>query len=274
MIIGVAQPFCVPGDVDGNLARMEPLLQEAADVRARLVLFGEAGVTGYEASSRCLDTAIVIGDDNCRKLNALACKYRVIIAAGFWERSGTSLYNTHGLFYPEGRLVVQRKARRGPPEESVSGYKDGPDERTVFEVDGVMCAVAICADSGIPNLYNTLARQGVQLLLVPTGGVGSRSWGYSEASLEDPLVEDEMLRKAETMCFVGSAQRTCRRHRIALAACNQMADDGVGYFHPGHSSVVDSTGELAALIPGVAVFEHLRPRVAFGEIHPQQPVCI
>jgi hypothetical protein len=50
-----------------------------------------------------------------------------------------------------------------------------------------------------------------------------------------------------------------------------MADNGVDYFHPGHSMIVDASGELVGLIPGAFVFEHLRPRVVVGEIRPQEP---
>ena len=47
--IAVAQPYCVPGDIDGNLARMEELLLPLAERGAQLALFSEAGVTGYRA---------------------------------------------------------------------------------------------------------------------------------------------------------------------------------------------------------------------------------
>lgn len=269
--IAVAQPLCVPGDVEGNLRRMEPLARQAAEAGARLVLFGEAGVTGYEGSPRCLRRAVVLGDRICRRLHSMARRLGLVIAAGFWERNDRHFHVTHGVFYPDGRLVVQRKARPGPPERTLRNFKPGPGERTVFEVDGVRCALAICADSGIKDLPNDLARAGVQLLLAPTAGVGPRSWGFTEASLDDPSTFRAFLKKAESVCFVGEAIRLCHRHRIAMAACNQMGDDGRRYFHPGHSCIVDSTGELVALIPGVCVFEHLRERVAWGDIHPQTP---
>ena len=62
-----------------------------------------------------------------------------------------------------------------------------------------------------------------------------------------------------------------KRARVAMASCKQMADNGRDYFHPGHSTIVDSTGELVGLIPGSFIFEHLRPRVVVGEIHPKLP---
>lgn len=58
----------------------------------------------------------------------------------------------------------------------------------------------------------------------------------------------------------------CRRHGMAMASCRLMADNGRDDFPPGHSMIVDRTGELVALIPGSVVFEHLRERVASGEV--------
>jgi len=261
----------MPGDVEGNIDRMMPLVRDAAHAGARLVLFGEGGVTGYESTARSLSRAITIGDATCERLHALAHQYHTVIVAGFLERNGAKIHVSHGVFYPDGRFVLQRKARNAPTEQDIPGIEAGPEERTVFDVEGVRCAISICADTGIDDLWNKLAHAGVQLHLVPTAGCGPRSWGFSESELDDPKRFEEYIKKAETVVWVKDAIGTCRRHRIVLAACNQMADDGVGYFHPGHSSIVDTTGELVGLIPGTFVFEHLRPRVVWGEIHPQTP---
>lgn len=272
MIIAVAQSRCVPGDVEGNIDRMKPLVRDAAHAGARIVLFSEGGVTGYEAAPRSLSRAVTIGDETCKRLHALARQYNTVIAVGFLERNGAKVHVSHGAFFPDGRIVVQRKARNAPTEQSIAGIEAGPEERTVFEVDGVRCAMSICADTGIDDLWNKLARAGVQVHLVPTAGCGPRSLGFSEAELDDPKRMEEYLKKAESVVWVKDAIVQCRRHRIILVACNQMADDGVGYFHPGHSCIVDTTGELVGLIPGSFVFEHLRPRVVWGEIHPQTPL--
>ena len=272
LTVAVAQSFCVPGDVAGNVDRMEPLIRQAAGGGARLILFAESGLTGCEAAERTWKRAVVLGDDTCCRLHRLARDCGMVIAAGFIERDGNVHHNSHGVFYPDGTLVVQRKARITQVEQPIPNMQGGPEERTVFEVDGVKCALSICADTGIEDLLNKLARAGVQLHLVPTAGCSAgRSLGFAEAELDDPRRLDEYLVKAESVVFSRDAIRWCRQHRLAMACCNQMADDGKTYFHCGHSMLVDSTGELVGLIPGSFVFEHLRPRVIWGDVHPQVP---
>ncbi len=266
--IAVAQPLCRPGDIAGNLKSMGRLVEQAARAEARLVLFAEAGVTGYRKDF----AAVTIGDSTCVALQTMARDYGLVVAAGFMEQNGMFRHITHGAFFPDGSLVIQRKARPGPPEGDMEDWRPGPDERNGFEVDGVRCAISICADAGIPDLWNILARQGVQVHLIPTAGVGPRSWGFSEAALDDSQTLDAALKKMESMCFSRDAIRRCRRQRMAMVSCNQMADNGIDYFQPGHSMIVDSTGEVVGLIPGSCVFEHLREKMVCGDVHPQTPM--
>lgn len=268
LMIAVAQPFCVPGDVEGNVARMEPMVRRAADAGVRLALFSEGGVTGIETSSRTLRRAVTLGDAACRRLHEMAHMYGVVIAAGFLETREGRHHTTHAAFFPDGALIVQRKATSSDIEKAIPNFTHGPEERNFFEVDGVSCVLSICAENGFPGWQERMARAGVQLLLAPTAGCGPRSLGFSERELENPARFEEYLGKVESVVFSREAVRLARKHRIAFAACNQMADDGSTYFHCGHSTIMDSTGELVALIPGTFVFEHLRPRVAWGEIHP------
>lgn len=265
--LAVAQPLCQPGDIATNLARMEPMIAEAAAGGARLVLFAECGVTGYRPGS----PALVPGDGNWERLREMARRHAIVIVPGFFEREGSKIRNSQGAFFPDGAVVVQRKTRLSPVEEALPEFVPGPAKRTLFEIDGVRCAIAICADDGIPGLRDDLAREGVQLLLLPTAGCGPRELGFTQASLDDPEVFDRYLEKEESVIFSRDVIRQCRAYRMALACCNQMADNGVDYFHPGHSMIVDASGGLAALIPGSFIFEHIRPRLALAEIQVSAP---
>lgn len=263
--VAVAQPFCAPGDLDANLAAMDRLL--ARRDGAQIVLFPEAGVTGYRVGL----PEVTLGDATCDRLHEMATCHDTVIAAGFLERNGEHVHITHAAFHPGGGFDFQRKARPGPPEGDMPDWQAGPDERHVFEVAGVRCAMSICADVGIVDHWDTVAKLGVRLHLVPTAGLGPRSAGFSLEQLEDPATFDEYLKKAESVIFSPDAIRQCRQHGVALACANQLADDGVDYFHCGHAMIVDATGELAALIPGSFVFEHLRERIAVATLRLPPP---
>ena len=48
MVVAIAQPLVSPGDVDGNITRMAPMVAEAARRGAHMVVFSEAGITGLD----------------------------------------------------------------------------------------------------------------------------------------------------------------------------------------------------------------------------------
>jgi predicted amidohydrolase len=272
LTVAVGQPFCQPGDVAGNIQRMRPLVEQAADGGARLILFSEAGLTGWAATPLIWDNAITLGDRHCEAVLALAKEYDIVIAAGFIEQKQKLRHNAHAVFYPNGAIVVQRKVRLTWFEQQIPNMTSGTVERMPFIVDGVKCAISICADTAAPNLENKLAAAGIQVHLVPSAGcLAGRILGFAESELEDPELFDEYLVKAESVVFPREQIRGSHHHRIAQLIANQLADDGVEYFHCGHCFIIDSTGELVGLIPGSFVFEHLRPRVILGEIHPRKP---
>jgi predicted amidohydrolase len=271
LTLAVAQPFCVPGDVEGNLDRMEPLVGQAAAQGARLVVFSEGGVTGYEAAERSWGRAVTLGDGTCRRLQAMAAKHGAAIVAGFIEKEGPRHHVTQGVFWPDGKFLAQRKWGMAEVEKGIPNCAAGAEKREVFEVGGVKCAIAVCADFGIENLWEKVGRQGVQLLLMCSAGCGKRSFGFSEKELDDPARRAEWVKRSESVLSFAPVAALCRQHGIAFAACNQMADDGKAYFHPGHCGIVDSNGETLALVPGVCVFEHLRERLAVATVHARPP---
>jgi predicted amidohydrolase len=162
--------------------------------------------------------------------------------------------------------VVQRKHRVLSPEKDVAPVVPAGREREIFELKGFRMAIAICSDSGIPNLHEALAKAGCDAIIVPTAGAGDESFGFHRAALADPAVRAKFT-EAATYRFPQEAIARALRLDLAEIACNQAGWDGrTGYFHPGGSSVLDRTGELTAIIPPHWIFEDLRPELAVGSI--------
>jgi predicted amidohydrolase len=262
--VAVAQPLVVPGDVEQNIRRMQPLVAEAAGRGAQLVLFSECGLTGYDLRGVAAAKALPLDDPDLDKVANLAREHRTAIVAGLHEKLGSHLHNTAVAFLPDGRRVVQRKHLIMAPEQKAAPIVAAARQRTIFDVAGFRCAILICSDDGIAGIYQELAEAQCDVILLPTAGAGSVRLGFHQTELVDAERRRKYLDLA-VPCISREGVERCLQFNLAVAACNQCGwDEATGYFHPGGSSIVDRTGEVTAVIPPRFVFEHLRPDLAVG----------
>jgi predicted amidohydrolase len=268
--LAVGQIVCRPGDIESNLKQIEELSRQAAAAGARLCLFAEGAITGYVTTPSVLAAAPTADGPVAARLKQMAARLNITIAAGTIERAGRANHVSCFIAAPDGRFVVQRKHLLTDVEKA-KGLVTGPAQRTLFDVDGVRMAVCICADSGIPEIRDTLAAQGCQVLLLVTAGGGGREHIYHPADLEDPQRLAAYVKLMDNVCSVSSALGDCIRLRMAQVAVNLAGDDGVDHYHPGHSSMIDSRGRIVALLPGEYVVDYLEPRMIHGMIVVQRP---
>jgi predicted amidohydrolase len=266
LLVAVAQPRAVPGDVKGNIDRMEPLVEEASRRGARLVVFSECGITGYDLKGVGATAALDLDHPALRRIDALAARHGTVVVAGLHERREGKLHNTAVAFLPDGRRVVQRKHLIMDPEKQTAPIVPAPRERVVFEIDGFRAAILICSDAGIPGIFEEIARTGGDVVILITAGGGDASKGLHQADLVRPEVRARYAAETEK-CLSKDAIEQAIRLDLAQVACNQMAWDAAsGCYHGGGSSIIDRTGEVTAVIPFRLVFEHLRPQLAVGRI--------
>ncbi|MHB9026503.1 MAG: carbon-nitrogen hydrolase family protein [Armatimonadota bacterium] len=268
--IACGQLVARPGDIDHQLQQIEDLSARAAAQGARLILFAEGALTGYLLTPEMLQIAVSVDSEPAADVLAISKARDIIIVVGTLERNGEQLHMSQLIAYPDGRLLVQRKHNLTPTELN-AGLTPGPEERTIFTVDGVRFAVSICADSGIPDLYNKLAAQGCQVSLHPCAGGGGRQYLQHQEDLTDPALREKYIASMEKVCFFGATLLKCADHRIAMVATNLAGDDGVSNYHPGHSGIIDSRGCTIALQPGEYIVEYLRPLLIHGPVTVQEP---
>lgn len=263
--IAVAQPLVVPGDVKENVRRMRPLVAEARRRKAELVLFSETGITGYDHAGVSLKAAISWEHPSLDTVADLARISRVAIVCGFYERCDGAVYNTAVAFLPNGNRVVRRKSNIVGWEANNGTVRAAPRQRVVFDHGGLRFGLLICADTGTKGVFDELESKRCDVVLILTAGLGDAAQGFHQRQLTDPKRRAGYLRAAASVCFVRGSVERALRHGYAVAACNQCGyDKRLAYFQCGHSSIVNRTGEITALIPGRFVFEHLRPEVAVG----------
>lgn len=268
LTVAVAQPLVVPGDVAENLRRMTPMIEQAAQRGADLVLFSESHLTGYDHHGVAIEAAIALDDPAVEALAELARSLDLAIVTGLYERADDgSIHNSAAALLPDGRRIVERKHNIDPYEIGTGRVSAGARQRTTFDHRGATIGMLICADSGIPDIHDDLAGAGCDLVLAMTAGLGDADKGFSESDLHDPARRAAYLESAASVCFPKGAIERALEHDFALAACNQAGYDAASaYFQPGHSMVVERSGRLAALIPGQFCFDHLRPDLALGTV--------
>ncbi|MBB4200651.1 NAD+ synthase [Rhodoblastus sphagnicola] len=171
LVLALAQVNCTVGAVDDNLARARQARQRAADLGADLVLFSELFLAGYPPEDLVLKPAF---QDACRAaLEDLARDTSdggpAVLIGLPWMQDGLC-HNGYALL--EGGRIAAIRRKVDLPNYGVF------DEKRVFEPGpapgpvnfrGVRLGLPICEDIWAPDVVETLAETGAEILLSPNG---------------------------------------------------------------------------------------------------------
>jgi predicted amidohydrolase len=172
--IAVAQSVPVPGDVGANVVEHVRLARRAAERGAKIVLFPELSLTGYElglAERLAFDER----DPRLAPLMDLARGGGATLVVGAPVRLDGKLHIGAFVLSPDGASALYTKRHLGtfPPSAAVDGAVP-PGEPTVFwpgtrdpllTVGGRPAVVAICADTGHPSHPAAAAARGAKTYL-------------------------------------------------------------------------------------------------------------
>jgi predicted amidohydrolase len=226
---------CEKGAVGTNLARHLEILDQAAASGCDLAVFPEMSLTGS------VDPAVHPGrlialDNPAVAALAAACTGRAA-CFGIAERGpGDAAYITQ-IFAAEGRVAgVQRKRLLGDGEESFTPRT----ENAVFDHAGTRLGIAICAEAGFDDPFDSAKADGARLVLFPAapGLHGRRT--------------DEASWRAGFSWWHGSSLGDARRHArrlglwIALPGQAGVTEDED---FPGFAALVGPDGEVTAQLP-------------------------
>jgi predicted amidohydrolase len=232
--LAAAQPIAVRGDVAANVAHHARLVHAAAEVRARVLVFPELSLTGYE-----LDLAPVLafsrGDSRLRPFLELAAACQMTIVIGAPVRLDAFLYIGAFIVAPDGTVDLYTKHHLGAFDPGMSS--DGvvpPAEATVFQpgtlnplvrVEGGTAAVAVCADVGRPAHADSAATRGADTYLASMFVIPSDFAGDS-----------------------GRLQSYAARHSMAVVFSNYGGATG-GLPSAGRTAIWSQQGELLVQLP-------------------------
>lgn len=172
--LAAAQTLPIRGDVEANLAEHVRLAGVAAGEGARLLVFPELSLTGYE-----LDLAERLafspGDARLAPLLEVASSRSMTLVVGAPIRLGSKLHLGALIVSPDRTVEVYTKHHLGAfPASANPGGRVPPAEASVFEPGnrnpllrsgGDVAAVAVCADIGRPSHARAAAERGARTYL-------------------------------------------------------------------------------------------------------------
>jgi predicted amidohydrolase len=172
--IAAAQTIPRRGDVDANLEVHVQLVQIAAQEGARVIVFPELSLTGYELDL-AEDLAFSERDPRLDPLVARASSCSTTLVVGAPVRVGPRLHIGAFNLSPEGSVELYTKHHLGAfaADASPSGIVP-PAEATVFHpgnrhplvrFDGHTAAIAVCADASRPSHAKEAADRGARSYL-------------------------------------------------------------------------------------------------------------
>ncbi len=268
--IAIASTTSKPGDMDGNLAQITDFARRAGRDGADILLTPEMSATGYGPYPDVIALAETAGEGPIyRALAGLARETGVVVTAGFVETAGEKRHLAHYVVYPDGAFVVQRKHRvtlaerplhpgveleppdyvNAPPADPARPGQPKELNFHPFEVNGVRCAIVICADGGIPTLFDRLHAQGVNAILLGSGAGGRREDRVNTADVAHRAGREIFMKWLEMTFFPGNTIADCLRTGMAFAAVNLCGYDGRKQYHMGHGMIGDPHGRSARLLP-------------------------
>ena len=171
----LAQLDPVVGDLAGNAAQARAVWQQAREAGADMVALPEMFLTGYQTQDLIRRPAFLA--DVAAHLAALArdCADGPAIGIGAPDLSNGTLYNAwHVLQHGKVQAVVRKhhlpntevfdEKRLFTPADVSGPYRVGP----------LRIGTPICEDAWYPDVAETLAETGAQILLVPNGSPHAR----------------------------------------------------------------------------------------------------
>lgn len=220
----LAQLNPVVGDIAGNAGRARLAWETGRAAGADLVALTEMFITGYQTQDLILKPAFVAAAVAAVERLAVDCADGPALGIGGPVPHGGRLYN--GYYVLEGGRVHARVLKHHLPNDAVFDEKRvfaSADVHGPYVVKGVRIGTPICEDAWHPDVAETLAETGAEILLVPNGSPYHRGKPNLRLNLMVsrvvetglPLVYLNMVGGQDDQVFDGSSMVLNRGGRLA-----------------------------------------------------------
>lgn len=213
-----------------NIARAVVKVGEAAKAGAHLVSLPECFNSPYGTQHFKEYSEVVPGGPSCEALSQAAREHRVYLVGGsIPEKEGEKLYNTSTVWCPEGHLVATHRKIHlfdidvpGKITFTESEVLSAGSQATTFSTPWCEVGLGICYDIRFAELAQIYRDRGCKLLVYP--GAFNMTTGPAHW---------ELLSRARAL-----------DNQVYVATPSPARDTTAGYVAWGHSSVVNSWGEV------------------------------
>lgn len=156
----------VPADPAATLAETARIARQAADAGADLLVFPEGYLTGYYLPGLAAGTLDWV-EGALARVGEIARTTGLGLVMGTHHDSPAGLRNAAVVFDPTGAEIARyaKRALFGAWEKAT--FTPGQTD-LLIDLCGLRVGVAICYDVEFPELIRAYARDGAELILVPT----------------------------------------------------------------------------------------------------------
>lgn len=171
--LALMQCVSQPGDVLGNLQRLDHAAADAAAAGAQLLATPEMFLTGYNIGALQAKVLAEAADGpRTQAVAAIARQHRIAIVFGHPEHDAAGrVYNAAHCVDAQGHtLGAYRKTHLfGALDRDM--FSPGAGDEPLFELHGWKLGLLICYDVEFPENTRRLALQGADLIVVPTANM-------------------------------------------------------------------------------------------------------
>ncbi len=226
------------GKKEVNLKKVEHYLRKSSENTLDLVVLPEFFSTGIDHEIFKNSPEDETGGETIERISKLAKEFNTNIVAGtVIEKSENKLYNTSFIINRKGETVGKyRKIHlfnyMGGTEGDIITPGDKP---LVVDLDFAKVGVGICYDIRYPNYYRELAKQGAEIIVLPTAWVVPNEVYNSDVSLK--YAQDMWIAMNRTRAF---------DNLVYTITCNQTKECNDKVCAIGNSLIISPTTAVLA----------------------------
>lgn len=154
-------------NVDENLSLIRSAAFSVAEQGARLIIFPELFLTGYNIGDTVFDLAESINGPSAQKATDIAREADIAILYGYPEKFKKNIYNSAILIDSQGETLANCRKTHLYGDQENRIFQPG-DELVLADLEGLKVGLLICYDIEFPEASRILALAGAELIAVPT----------------------------------------------------------------------------------------------------------